>query len=169
MITPEYGRVMMRYNRWQNRSLMAAADSLSDAARWQDRGAFFGSIAATLNHILWDDQVWLARLIGDDARAAEIDARHPYTDAPRDWATFKRERAAFDDRLVAWADGLSATDMARPVRWLRVGCTVETRFGFNLVHLINHQTHHRGQVHSMLTAAGATPEATDLQSLADLP
>ena len=165
MITPDFAATMARYNRWQNRSLVAAADTLTDADRWQDRGAFFRSIAETLNHILWDDRIWLARLGGDEATAAEIGARHPYTDTPKEWSAYVRARVALDDEIVAWADSLAEADLARPIAWVRGGETVETQLGFNLVHMVNHQTHHRGQVHAMLTAAGAEPEATDLQML----
>ncbi|MEM9999931.1 MAG: DinB family protein [Pseudomonadota bacterium] len=165
MITPEFARTMARYNRWQNRSLLTAADQLTDAARWQDRGAFFRSIAETLNHIFWDDKVWLARLREDHAAAAQIGARHPYTDAPRDWAAFKSQRAALDEDIIAFADALTTKDLARSVQWIRGDETVETNVGFNFVHMINHQTHHRGQVHAMLTAAGAKPDPTDLQML----
>ncbi len=166
MVTLEFARMMARYNRWQNRSLVAAADRLTDAARWQDRGAFFGSIAGTLNHILWDDRVWLARLTGDRAAAERIGARHPYTDAPRDWGTYRSERAALDDDIVAWADALRHADLDRAVPWQRGPDTVETGCGFNVAHLFNHQTHHRGQVHAMLTSAGLSPDPTDLQMLA---
>lgn len=166
MITPDFARTMARYNRWQNRSLLTAADQLTDAERWQDRGAFFRSIAETLNHIFWDDHVWLARLREDQAAAAaQISARHPYTDEPRDWSAFTKQRAELDEDIIAFADSLTAADLARSVRWVRGDETVDTNFGFNFVHMINHQTHHRGQVHAMLTAAGATPEPTDLQML----
>lgn len=165
MITPDFPKVMARYNRWQNRSLVAAADTLTDEDRWRDRGAVFRSIAETLNHILWDDRVWLARLRGDHEEAAEIGARHPYTDTPSDWSAYVAQRAALDDEIVAWADSLTETDLAAATPWMRGKDAVETGFGFNLVHMINHQTHHRGQVHAMLTAAGASPEPTDLQML----
>lgn len=168
MITTEFATTMARYNRWQNRSLVTAASGLSDAARWQDRGAFFRSIAETLNHILWDDRVWLARLRGDRALAAEIGAGHPYTATPRDWAVFTRERAALDAEIILWADGLTAADLAGVTAWQRGPEAVETPFAFNLVHMVNHQTHHRGQVHAMLTEAGAEPEPTDLQMLSVL-
>ncbi|MEM9550246.1 MAG: DinB family protein [Pseudomonadota bacterium] len=167
MITPDFARMMARYNRWQNRSLARAASTLTDQDRWQDRGAFFGSIAETLNHILWDDRVWLARMRKDDEAAAKIGARHPYTDAPKDWGVYCRERAALDDEIVAWADALTEADLERQIRWVRGDQPVETFFGFNLVHMVTHQTHHRGQVHAMLTAAGAAPEPTDLQVLPD--
>jgi uncharacterized damage-inducible protein DinB len=62
MISPEFVQRMASYNRWQNRSLYTAAAGLSDAERRRERGAFFGSIHATLNHILWADQVWMSRL-----------------------------------------------------------------------------------------------------------
>ncbi len=156
---------MARYNRWQNRSLLSAAADLSDEERWRDRGAFFGSIAQTLNHILWDDRIWLARLRGDRDTETMIAARHPYTEEPRDWSAFVAARAALDDDIVAWAESLTEADLARGVSWTRAEDQVETDFGFNLAHMTNHQTHHRGQVHAMLTAAGARPEPSDLQML----
>ena len=165
MITPEFTRTMARYNRWQNRSLVSAASGLSDKERWKDRGAFFGSIAQTLNHVLWDDRIWLARLRRDSDSEETIGARHPYTDDPRDWSAFVAARAALDDDFVAWAGSLTEADLASGVSWTRGEEQVETNFGFNLVHMINHQTHHRGQVHCMLTAAGARPQPTDLQML----
>lgn len=165
MITAEFARTMARYNRWQNRSLVSAANGLSDEERWKDRGAFFGSIAQTMNHILWDDRIWLARLRGDRDKEATIGARHPYTDDPSDWSAFVAARAALDDEIVAWADLLTEADLASDVSWTRGNEQVETNFGFNLAHMINHQAHHRGQVHAMLTAAKAHPEPTDLQML----
>ncbi|MEM9477664.1 MAG: DinB family protein [Pseudomonadota bacterium] len=165
MLSLELARTMARYNRWQNRSLVTAADTLTDGARWQDRGAFFGSIAQTLNHILWDDRIWIARLRGNRAEEASIGAHHPYTDTPRDWDTFKIERAALDDQIVLWIGSLSDADLTRDITWRKGDRYVTTNFGFNLAHMINHQTHHRGQVHAMLTMAAATPDPTDLQML----
>ncbi|MEL6691266.1 MAG: DinB family protein [Pseudomonadota bacterium] len=70
-----------------------------------------------------------------------------------------------DVRIAEWAAQLSEADIAGSTRWLRGDQWVETPAGFNIVHMMNHQTHHRGQVHAMLTAAGAEPEPTDLQVL----
>ncbi|WP_299401954.1 DinB family protein [uncultured Roseobacter sp.] len=165
MITLEFARTMARYNRWQNRSLVTAADSLSDEERWKNRGAFFGSIAQTLNHILWDDRIWLARLRRDRDNEARIGVHHPYTDDPNDWSVFVADRAALDDEIVVWANALTDAELTSDVSWMRGDEDVVTNFGFNLAHMINHQTHHRGQVHAMLTAAGVHPEATDLQML----
>ena len=158
---------MARYDRWQNQSLIQAADQLTDAQRWQDRGAFFGSIAETLNHILWDHRIWLARQNGDLSTANAIGARHPYTDSPRDWLKYKRERQALDDEIRVWCDSLSDADVSRKVKWLRGPIEVETDFGFNLTHMFNHATHHRGQVHAMLSGFGIDPGSTDLPMLPD--
>ena len=67
MISPDYVRLMAAYTRWQNASLYAAADTLTDAARREDRGAYFRSIHATLDHLLWGDRIWLHRLAGTPA------------------------------------------------------------------------------------------------------
>ena len=167
MIDPDFARTMARYDRWQNRSLIAAADTLTDEERRQDRGAFFGSIARTLNHILWDHRVWLARLSENEVMAGKIGAGHPYTDTPSDWSDYKRERSKLDDEIEAWADGLTDNDMTCSVRWMRGDTPMDTEFGFLLVHMFNHATQHRGQVHAMLTAAGAKPGPTDLPMLPD--
>jgi len=84
---------------------------------------------------------------------------------PRDWDTVKIQRAELDQRIVNWVNSLTDDDIARSITWIRGDVPVETNFGFNLAHMINHQTHHRGQVHAMLTMAGAVPDATDLQML----
>ena len=101
MIDRAYVQRMARYNRWQNENLYGAADRLSDEERRRERGAFFGSIHKTLNHLLWGDRSWMAR----------------FTDLPRpevgipgsvavhaDWDELKAERAAFDQKIIDWAD-----------------------------------------------------------------
>lgn len=165
MIDSKYAQTMARYDRWQNQSLIAAADKMTDEERWQARGAFFGSIAATLNHILWDHRVWIARQRGDSAAASEIGARHPYTSEPRDWSEYKHQRSTLDDEIRNWCDSLTDAELSRGVKWMRGEAPVETEFGFNLVHMFNHATHHRGQVHAMLTGAGIDPGSTDLPML----
>ncbi len=165
MIDTHYAQTMARYDRWQNQSLIKAADQMTDEQRWQKRGAFFGSIAETLNHILWDHRIWLARQRGDADAINEIGTRHPYTDTPRGWSEYKQDRAALDDELRMWCASLSDADMAKDVAWMRGETPVTTELGFNLVHMFNHATHHRGQVHAMLTGAGIDPGSTDLPML----
>lgn len=167
MINTTFAGTMARYDRWQNQSLILAADTLTDAERWRDRGVFFRSIAETLNHILWDQRIWLARQRGDSATVAKIGAQFPYTDAPRNWTDYKNLRAAQDDEIRIWAGGLTDADVKRSIKWMRGDTPVETNFGFNTVHMFNHATHHRGQVHAMLTATGIDPGSTDLPMLPD--
>lgn len=164
MISPDYCRCMARYNAWQNTSLISAADGLGDAARWQERGAFFGSIAATLNHLLWADALMLARLRGDERPHARI--THSLTD-PAEWDVFKEMRVSRDAEVMGWAEGLSAEGLIGRVGWYPPdgAARVEMDVALCAVQMFNHQTHHRGQVHAMLTAAGAVPGVTDLPAM----
>lgn len=162
MIAPGYAQRMARYNAWQNDSVIAAADGLSESARREDRGAFFGSIHATLNHILWADAIWLHRLAGDPPPTAKniADSLGQF-DA---WAALTAARAQMDLRLIAWAAGLTSDDLTGDLSWFSAATNREQRRprAELVIHLFNHQTHHRGQVHAMLTRAGARPAATDL-------
>ena len=161
MISPEYCVLMARYNRWQNRSLVAAASGLDDGARRAARGAFFGSIAGTLSHLLWGDLVWLSRFDGGARPVGGI------ADSPEvfpDWGDYRRERAATDARISDWAGRLGVDDLAGDLFWHSgaSGRSVHRPKALCVTHFFNHQTHHRGQVHAMLTAAGARPGDTDL-------
>src|SRR5579885_3238830 len=138
MIDKDYMRKMTRYNRWQNENLYGAADGLSDAERKRDRGAFFGSIHGTLNHLLWGDRAWMSRFAGTPKVTVGIkDSTGLYPD----WEELDRE--------LTWFSGAMQRELTMP-KWVLV------------THFFNHQTHHRGQVHAMLTAAGAKPGDTDL-------
>ena len=150
---------MARYNAWQNRSMLAAAETLEPEAREADLGAFFGSIRATLSHLLWADRMWMSRLSDWERPAGGI------SDSPShetDWARLREARAAADEGIVSWADGAGALD--GPLSWWSgaAGREVTRPRGLCALHMFNHQTHHRGQVHAMLTAAGARPGDTDL-------
>lgn len=161
MIKPGYLQHMARYNRWQNDNLYTAADTLSEAERRQDRGSFFKSIHATFSHILWADQTWMSRL---------SDWEDPKTGIPgsatlyNDWAELRRLRIAADMRFIRWADELSQSDAEGDLVYLSTSGAEQTRKrSICLMQVFNHQTHHRGQIHAMLTAAGAKPDDTDIQ------
>ena len=161
MISAQYCRLMARYTLWQNRSLITAADGLTDAARHLDRGAFFKSIAATFNHLYWADALVLARINGNERPQDEI--THSLT-APSDWSTFKTLRQKRDTEIAEWAARLTDEDLTGMARWYAPGATalVEMPMAVCAVELFTHQTHHRGQIHAMLTHAGARPGPTDL-------
>lgn len=164
MVSARYCRLMARYNSWQNRSLITAADGLSDADRWLDRGAFFGSIAATLNHLYWADGLMLRR-IGGAARADEPIV-HSLSD-PSDWDEFKALRLSRDAQITRWAGGLKDRDLHGMMAWQQAGASKPARLSRAqyAMAFFNHQTHHRGQIHAMLTAAGTRPGPTDLHLL----
>ena len=165
MISAEYCRLMARYNAWQNASLVTAADGLTNADRWKDRGAFFQSIAATLNHLYWADALMLQRIEGNERPEENI--KHSLTN-PSDWDDFKTLRLQRNEEIEKWAAQLRDADLDGVVAWYPPGgaTRIEMPKALCAVHLFNHQTHHRGQVHAMLTAAGAEPQPTDLPMLA---
>lgn len=162
MISPAHVQVMARYNRWQNRSIYAAADTLPDRERRSTRGAFFGSIHNTLNHLLWGDRMWMHRLAGWPApNPKNIRESTSYFE---DWDALKHERQDCDDAIIAWADGLVPSMLEGELGWFSgaVGREVAKPKWLLVTHLFNHQTHHRGQVHCLLTQLGAKPQDTDL-------
>lgn len=167
MITPDYTRTLAAYNRWQNGNLFGAAGTLDDAARRADRGAFFRSIHGTLNHLLWADGMWMSRLAGLPRPRARSIAES--VDECATWDELTAARADLDAAMVAWAESLTAEDMAGTLSWYSKATGREITKSRRLlsVHLFNHQTHHRGQVHAMLTAAGARPGDTDLPFMPD--
>jgi uncharacterized damage-inducible protein DinB len=161
MITTEYLRLMARYNAWQNASLYGAAETLTDEARKSDRGAFWRSIHGTLSHVFWGDSVWAHRLGGYPAVTVGIKGSGSFVEA---WADLAARRRALDEELKVWMGRLTEADLAGDVSWnsAALGRAVTKPKALLLAHMFNHQTHHRGQAHAMLTAAGAKPEDTDL-------
>ncbi|PKP85493.1 MAG: damage-inducible protein DinB [Alphaproteobacteria bacterium HGW-Alphaproteobacteria-2] len=169
MISADFCRTMARYGTWQNDSLLAAADTLDDAARRADMGAFWGSIEGTLAHLLWGDRMWMARFDGWDLPAERLadSAR-----AAGGWTALKAARAEADARILDWAGQLADADLAHDLTWHSavLGRQVHRPKWLLVQHFFNHQTHHRGQVHAMLTAAGAPPVAdTDLFLMPESP
>jgi len=155
---------MARYNLWQNKSLVSAADGLNQVERWQDRGAFFRSIAETFNHLYWDDALWLARFSGNERPE---DTLKPSLHEPSDWQTFKQLRSQRDSEIKIWAEALTDQNLEQTIAWYPAGGStrIEKPGSLCMANLFNHQPHHRGQIHSMLTSAGRSPEATDLPML----
>ncbi|QBY01070.1 damage-inducible protein DinB [Rhodophyticola sp. CCM32] len=164
MITAEYCRLFARYNSWQNTSLIAAADGLTASERWLDRGAFFRSIAATLNHLYWADALMLERIKGNERPQDTF--THSLT-SPSDWSEFKGLRAWRDAEIAQWAGSITNSDLNGVIRWYPLDGSdkIEMSKAICVVQLFNHQTHHRGQIHAMLTATGAEPEPTDIPAM----
>ena len=161
MISQDHAQLMARYNRWQNESLYDAADPLGDEVRLKDRGAFFHSIHETLAHILWADQIWLSRF--EMCEKPGCKGNETLTLYP-DWAGLVMARRQMDDTVDRWGASLTAERLAEDLSWYSgaAGRDMSKPVWLLVTHIFNHQTHHRGQVHAMLTACGAKPDDTDL-------
>jgi uncharacterized damage-inducible protein DinB len=166
MIDRAYVQRLARYNRWQNGNLYGVADALADDERRRERGAFFGSIHKTLSHILWGDRVWMSRF--SDVAKPQVGIAES-VDLYPDWEGLKAERAQFDQTIIDWADKIEDAWLAADQTYYSAATKRDwTRPRWVLVtHMFNHQTHHRGQVHCLLTQAGGKPSDTDLPVMPD--
>lgn len=162
MISPAYATTMAQYNAWQNALLLPVLEAMSADDLTQDRGAFFGSILGTANHILWGDQAWMSRF--DDripfpgGDLANTGAMHPTVGL---WSAGRQQ---MDRTISQWAAGLKDHDLSGDLSWFSasVDQNVSRPMAACVVHFFNHQTHHRGQIHAMLTAMGQPGAVSDL-------
>lgn len=160
---PHHG-IMARYNQWANQRLYEACARLSEADYFKERRAFFGSIHGTLNHGLVADRLWLDRLGWKPAAIDSLDQ-----ELHRRLPALGQARAELDAFLIDRTDGLTEADLARvavyrPMAAAMVAKGGETRTAVHwvLTHMANHQTHHRGQVHDMLSQTPVAPPSLDL-------
>ena len=167
---PEYLKRMADYNRWMNDKLFARANELPVEALREDRGAFFSSILGTLNHIMVADLFWLRRFATNKAcREALVGlAEFPVPGSLReilysDFSDLTEARNQLDVLILEFSETWTDELLAQPIRYRNMaGEKQERPLGSLLQHFFNHQTHHRGQVHAMLTAAGHDAPVTDL-------
>ena len=162
MITPEHAAVMARYNAWQNNQLLPVLEKMDEAELRLDRGAFFGSIQGTLNHLLWGDMLWAYRF-GALSEAPSGGIEDSSTLWP-DRASWAEARESWDTAILGWAEALEPEDLLGDLTWYSSVMQAEVRKpkALCITHFFNHQTHHRGQVHAMLTAAGQPAPVSDL-------
>lgn len=152
-------RMMAGYNAWANRRLYDAASRLSEAEYKADRGAFFRSLHGTLNHLLVTDRIWMMRFTGAGEAADRLDTL-PFDDL----IGLRSAREAEDATIVGFVAGLSEDDLAGVIRYRRVSTPDEyvQPLAPALSHLFNHQTHHRGQAHCILTGLDQDAPPLDL-------
>jgi uncharacterized damage-inducible protein DinB len=169
MPTPEDIVLMASYNAAMNGSLYAAAASLPSDELGADRGAYFGSVIGTLNHIVAGDTIWLRRFMGHPAGFASLKAMadipapaglaHRYSD---DLDALREHRVRLDAIITDLAAEVSDSDLARTLSYKNARGDNRKNFGSLLLHFFNHQTHHRGQASTLLSQAGADIGVTDL-------
>lgn len=169
-MTPESATLLADYNRWMNGKVYDAAASLPFEDVIRERGAFFGSIFATLTHICVGDTVWLHRFAQHPAHAWLAGRLAPFpqpTDLraqlAADLPALRAHRDALDALIIDWTARLGADDMHHALPYQNMAGVRQARpFGALLTHFFNHQTHHRGQVTTLLSQAGVNVGVTDL-------
>ncbi len=162
MVTPAYMRMMARYNRWMNERLYALCADIPDAERKRDAGAFFKSIHGTLNHLLLGDRVWMGRFVGPPFVPGSL-AQELYSD----FAELRAERALTDDAITRWSGTLTQGVIDGELGYRSIVNPADRRMPMALAiaHFFNHQTHHRGQLTTLLSQRGIDPGVTDLMWL----
>lgn len=159
MITAEYCSVMTDYNRWMNERLFALCRTMENADRKRDAGAFFGSIHGTLNHILYGDLSFMSRFTGTPSVIPDlgVDLREDFEDL---WVA----RSSLDKRMCTWSATLDEGWLAEELTYTsKVDGVTRTVPRWVLVtHMLNHQTHHRGQITTILSQMGLDIGTTDI-------
>jgi uncharacterized damage-inducible protein DinB len=156
MIASAHYRMFGHYNAWANARLYDAAAQLREAQYLADRGAFFKSVHGTLNHLLATDRIWMQRFTGTGDAPNRLDAILFET-----FDQLRPAREAEDRRIVDFVDGLDDVRLAGTIKYRRISSPeqFEQPLAPALAHWFNHQTHHRGQVHALLTGlVGKAPE-----------
>ena len=155
----EHVRAMAAYNAWMNERLYVACSQVPDAERKRDLGAFFKSIHGTLNHILLADRIWMGRFAGT-SYVFETLSDELYAD----FEALKAARNSEDQRILAWVKARSNAELERELSYVSKVNPEPRRYPlwFALSHFFNHQTHHRGQVTTLLRQLGVDPGVTDL-------
>ncbi len=164
-IGPQLFQRMAAYNTWMTEKAYAAASKMSDAERKEDRGAFFRSVHSTLNHILFADRVWMSRLTD-----RSYEHKGMGVDIYDDFDELKAAHLDICTDISAFTDGLTSEYLAETMDWRRTTDRVARKHPrwFLVLHMFNHQTHHRGQLSTLLTQAGHDIGVTDLPAMPDM-
>jgi uncharacterized damage-inducible protein DinB len=149
---------MAAYNRWANARLYEAVGKLTPEEFAAPRSGFFPSLLKTLNHILVGDTVWMGRLDGTGSSITSLD-QILHTEL----GALKQARGAMDARIIAYVESLEPERLEEDLVYRTVaGDPMATQVAQVLAHFFNHQTHHRGQAHAMLSSTEVAPPVLDL-------
>jgi uncharacterized damage-inducible protein DinB len=155
----DHFQMFAAYNHWANEVIYSAAATLTPAEFNDNKGAFFGSLMATLNHLLCADRIWMSRFTGTGDAPKALN-----TILFADISDLRPARDAEDQRISDWIDGLDETVLAQNFSYIPVSTPepVTQKLGSALSHFFNHQTHHRGQCHMILTSLGKPSVTLDM-------
>lgn len=151
--------MLAAYNAWCNQRLFDVAAELPEADYKADRGAFFKSIHGTLNHLLVADRIWMKRFTGHGDAPTRLDEI-----LFEEFGSLRDARWREDERILSYIDGLPEVAFASRIRYhaLSNPTPIDQPLASILLHFFNHQTHHRGQVHCLLTGFGRVAPSLDL-------
>lgn len=166
--------LLATYNQWMNNKVYEAALRLDNTELTKDRGAFFGSILGTLNHIYVGDIIWQKRFASHPTSPSLPDVIELPAPSHLDQILFEdigelaKQRAWLDNQIIYWVKQLSDQDLDSILSYHNTkGIPANKHFGSLILHFFNHQTHHRGQVTALLSQAGEEVGVTDLLALID--
>jgi uncharacterized damage-inducible protein DinB len=161
MYNRSYAETMAEYNHWMNQKLYAICAEIPDEVRREDMGAFFPSIYCTLNHLLLGDRIWLGRFL-----------HQPYSlklgqEICANFDELRCQRELTDQQMIEWSKQITADWLGASLRYTTATDGVEKNLPqwLLLTHMFNHQTHHRGQLTTLLSQLGYNPGVTDLPGL----
>jgi uncharacterized damage-inducible protein DinB len=151
--------LMARYNQWMNENVYRVCAAIPDELRKKDLGAFFKSVHGTLNHLLYGDKSWMGRFTNEPSPVTVIGQ-----ELHADFEQLRAERTVMDRKIIAWSKTLSPQWLDAPFTYTsnvdRKTRTLPT--SALVMHMFNHQTHHRGQVTTLLKQLGHDPGNTDI-------
>ncbi len=169
-MTPQIAKLFANYNTSMNEQMFEAAKKLNSVELAADRGAFFGSIIGTLNHIAVADTIWLHRFAqhpGEFPALAALSSFERPTSLRQiitsDLLGLETYRKGLDSIIDLWVSELTFEHLAFTLTYANMaGVKSNKNLGAVLQHFFNHQTHHRGQVSTLLFQAGIDVGITDL-------
>lgn len=165
--------LMAQYNVWMNNNIYQVVETLTSAEFVEDRGAFFGSVCGALNHIAVADTIWLKRFAQHPAQYALLEPIRRLS-APaalgqilfQDFSSLRDYRVFLDQIISVWVEGLAEDQLSSTLSYVNMkGIAAQKLLGHVLMHFFNHQTHHRGQLTTLLTQLGKEVGVTDLLML----
>jgi len=165
MIDHNYCQTMAAYNQWMNQRLYQVCATISDEERKRDRGAFFQSIHGTLNHLLYGDRAWLGRFTNNPF-STNVIGQELYSS----FDDLRQQRELTDQDILIWSQPVTQDWLQQPFTYTSNvdGMTRTLPTWILVTHLFNHQTHHRGQITTLLSQQQLDPGVTDLPWLPNL-
>ena len=173
MSSLEQCRLFAHYNQVMNQKINQAVERLTRAEIEADRGAYFGSVLGTLNHILVGDLIWLKRFAQHPSRHHALNfVRETNTPYSLDqilygnFVDFREHRALVDEHIITWCAQLRDTDLEYDLSYQNMrGKNRKSNMGLLMAHFFNHQTHHRGQLSTLLSQYSVDIGVTDFVQL----